>query len=327
MPKRILFNSNNERALFFEKALKFFDLHTWKEFRLKLGISKAALESYRNGKLTLPEKIYLEIISRFDKETKTFLLKKISFLEEGWGRIKAGRSTYSKHREIFDVGRRKAIDFVRKRNHKFNLDLPLDARLAYFLGLFIGDGFTNKYGGYYLTQFTGDKQEEYFYKNLFSNYCKILFFITPKIREDSTCKAIRVNLYSKDLFNLLTERFKIPAGKKSHDVLIPREILDSKQEIISSFLRGLYDAEGCVFLDKRKSYKRHYSRIELHMCNLSLLKQVETLLIGLNINCALGRSEKNLRVTIWGFEEVKKFVKEIGFFNPKHLKKLRKIKG
>lgn len=327
MEKRVLFNSSEIRDLFFKKVLEKNNLSTWNQLSIFLNIRRSLLSSYRNGKFTLPEKTYSLLNSKFEKKDLNYFSKNISLIDEGWGRIKAGKITYSRHKNIFDEGRRKAILTTKERTHKFDLNLALGSELAYFIGLFIGDGFTNKYGKYYLIQFTGDKKEELFYKTLITDYCKKLFNITPKIKDDRISKAIRVNIYSIDLFNLITQRFKIPAGRKSRIVLIPEEILNSKPEIIQACLRGLYDAEGCVFLDKRKSYKVPYPRIELHMCNLKLLKQVYDLLTGFGIKCILGKSENNLRVTIWGFEEVNKFVKKIGFSNPKQLEKLKTLKN
>jgi len=326
MDKRIIFNSNEIRILFFEKSFNSFNFKNWKELRKSFNISRSALESYRTGKLTLPGELYEKLSNLLDEKIKSFFADNIKFLDSGWGRIKAGKITYSTHKNIFEAGRNKAIGIRRLQVHKFDINLDLGLKLAYFLGLFIGDGFTNKYQGYYLVQFTGDKKEEQFYKSVVSDYCKDLFNLIPKIKDDKYANAIRVNIYSKNLFELITQRFNISAGAKSRTILIPREIIDSKPEIIKSFLRGLYDAEGCVFFDKRGKYLKPYPRIELHMCNLAFLKQVSIILTKFGIHNVVGTSKGNLRVTIWGFEEVKKFAKEIGFMNPKQLKKLRGFK-
>ena len=58
------------------------------------------------------------------------------------------------------------------------------------------------------------------------------------------------------------------------------------------------------------------------MCNLPLLIQIREKLDGFGINSTLGKTPKNLRITIYTEENVKIFIKEIGFSNPKHLEKL-----
>lgn len=324
---RISFDSREVRDLFFRKCLESLNFETWNQMANFLETRRSVLSRYRDGKLTLSENFYMKLSAKIDKNDKELLSRNITILKDNWGRIKAGKITYHKYKRIFDEGRKKAINAVRNRAHKFNTDIPLGKELAYFIGLFIGDGFTNKYGRYYLTQFTGDKRfEKEFYSNLVANYSKNLFNLNPIIYEDKNTNALRFSLYSKDLFNLITKRFQISAGRKSKNVLIPNEILDSKPVIIKSFIRGLYDAEGCVFFDKRESYTAPYPRIDLHMNNLELLKQIYSLLNRFEIKCTLVTIKDNLRVIIYGEDKVRKFIKEIGFSNPKHLKKLEVLK-
>ncbi len=325
MGNRVYFNSKKARDMFFRKCLESSNLRTWGQMAKFLKIRRSTLSNYRNGKITLSEVFYTKLSIKLNKEDKEDLYKNISFLEDNWGRIKAGKITYSKYKSIFDKGRKKSIETIYKKAQRF-MNIHLNDELAYFIGLFIGDGFTNKYHQYYLIQFIGHKKEKQFYETTFSNYCKKLFQINPKIREEKLGNVIRINLYSVALFNLITKRFQISAGRKSRTVLIPKEILNSDPAIIKSCIRGLYDAEGCVFFDKRVFYKNPYPRIDLHMNNLELLKQVYAILNKFEIKCSLGTTGKNLRVIIYGEDQVKKFVKEIGFSNSKHLERLEKSK-
>lgn len=323
MNRRIVFKSKEVRDNFFNQSLKLLNLRNWKQLSLFLNVNRNILTDYRHGELTLPERIYFKLILKFDERDISFFNQNISYLDETWGRVKGGKTTYRKYRELFEMGRRKAIHISVKRAHKFNTSIPLDEKLSYFLGLFVGDGFTNKYQRYHIIQFTGDKRSERdFYRDLITQYSRELFNLAPTIYECKDTNALRFNLYSKELFHLITQRFKISAGRKSHSVLIPQQIIESSPEIIKAFIRGLYDAEGCVFFDKRDKYAQPYVRIDLHMCNLSLLKQVSDILELYGVHCNLRTVKDNLRVTIYGEEQVKRFLKEVGFSNPKHLKKL-----
>ncbi len=325
MGERIIFNSNEIRDLFFQKVLESLNLKNWTEMRKLFNIPKSTSEFYRNGKLTLPEELYNKITLKFNKKDKDFFNKNISFLEENWGRIKAGKATYTKHQNIFNEGREIAIKVVQERANKFNFNMPLTGELAYFLGLFIGDGFLNKYQRYYLIQFTGDKRfEKGYYLDLISKLSRQLFNLVPVVREEKEGNGLRFNLYSKQLFNLITQRFDIPSGRKSRIVLIPKEILEAKPRIIKSCISGLYDAEGCVFFDKRKAYLEPYPRVDLHMLNPLLIKQIFNLLRRFSIPCSTNKDFT--RIFIYGNEAVRKFIKEIGFLNPKHLKKLEALK-
>jgi len=326
MQRRIIFSSNEIRNSFFEEVLVVSQFKNWQSLANFFQINRNLLLKYRLGKLTLPEEIFRKLILMFDSSRERFFESKVSYVDPNWGRIEGGKSTYNRHREIFEHGRQKAIETSKRRAHKFNVDIPLGEELSYFIGLFIGDGFTNKYQRYHIIQFTGDKRfEGDFYRGLITQYSRQLFNLNPTIYEGKNTNALRFNLYSKELFHLITQRFKISAGRKSKKVLIPQKILDSRPEILKACIRGLYDAEGCVFFDKRKLYKKPYVRIELHMHNLQILKQVSKILSLFEIENTLGSFKDNLRVVVYGKEQVKKFVKEVGFSNPKHLSKLKSL--
>ena len=62
------------------------------------------------------------------------------------------------------------------------------------------------------------------------------------------------------------------------------------------------------------------------MNNLALLKQIYRLLNRFEIKCILGTIKDNLRVVIYGENQVRRFVRKIGLSNPKHLKKLEVLK-
>lgn len=325
MGRRVIFNSKELRDMFFQRVISSLGLAKIKDLRLGFNIPKSTLELYLNGNLTLPEELYIKLSANLQKSDLRFFRKKAEFLDSDWGRVKAGKITYAKYTPIFDEGRKKAIHVSQANAKKFDIKMSLSEELAYFLGLFIGDGFTNKYQRYYLIQFTGDKRtEKSYYENLISKYSKQLFNLIPIIREEKNGNGLRFNLYSKQLFNLITKRFKISAGRKSRTVLIPREILKARPRIIKACLRGLYDAEGCVFFDKRNSYKEPYPRIDLHMLNPRLIKQIFKLLNEFSIPCSTNKD--STRILIYGNDAVKKFLKEIGFQNSKHLEKLKLLR-
>jgi hypothetical protein len=317
MEKRIYFESKKIRKLFFEKLLEFNELDSWKDFIIKFKVPRKTLDSYKNGKLTLPNPLYEKMILNFNKDSILFFEKNIIIKDSNWGRVKGGISTFSKHKEIFQKGRKIAHENRRKYIPKFDINLTLTKELSYFIGLFIGDGFTNKYGKYYLIQFTGDKRKELiYYSGIISKISNELFNLNPKIKEEKKTNALRVNFYSLSLFKLITERFKIKAGRKSRDVLIPEEILNSSDEILLACIAGIYDAEGCFYFDKRKYYKLPYPAIALHMNNPRLIKQISDIFIKNKIEHSCTNNYSTLY--IYGKNNVKLFLSKIILLNPKY---------
>jgi len=319
--KRILFKSEEIRDAFFAKCLKKFEFKKWKELYEFLESNRKTFTDYRTGKRTFPENLYLRLISKFSNTDILSFENSVSYLDENWGRVKAGKTTYSKHKHIFEEGRKKAIKSNKKRVHKFDINLPLTSELAYFIGLFIGDGFTNKYGRYYLTQFVGHFPIEVkYYQKIISKISFDLFGIKPIIKKDKKCNAIRINFYSKDLYDMITKRFNINAGRKSSIVKIPKEILDSGDEIVLACVAGLYDAEGSLYFDKRQVYKKPYPILEFHVFNENLIKQVSKVLDQFGIKNYVRNLE---RIYFYGKKNIKSFLKKVELNNPKILDKIK----
>lgn len=151
--ERVEFRNPEDRLLFFEKARESAGCKTWNEFYEKTGINRSQLQFYRNGKLLVPRSLFdkFSCLDEFD----------VVFKSGKWGCVKGGRAMYQKHKDIFDKGRGKAISLNAKRIQRMwgetDFNMPLSEELCEFLGAFIGDGFTGKYGKTYWTELTGDK--------------------------------------------------------------------------------------------------------------------------------------------------------------------------
>ena len=323
--QRIIFNGKKDRNKFFSFVLTKSSLKSWKEFYAKLSVPKASFERYRNGILSLPENLFQKLSEDFSRGEIIYFNNRIKTVQNNWGQVKGGRITYSKHNKIFEIGRKKGLEKMIKNTLKFDINIPLNNILSYFIGLFIGEGFTNKYGGYYLTQFTGHKSEEDFYRELIVPYVKKTFNIEPKIKSYSGDNFIRVNLYSKCLFDMITNRFKIKAGRKSYIVLIPEEIISSSRDNLLYCISGIFDAEACFFVDKREIYSKPYPRIDLHMVNPHLIKQISEILNEHNVKHSIIGDYS--RINLYGNDNVLEFLEKVGFSNPKHISKVENFFG
>jgi DNA-binding transcriptional regulator WhiA len=124
---------------------------------------------------------------------------------------------------------------------------------------------------------------------------------------------------------MLTNRFAIPSGVKCYTVQIPVEIVNSEKKLINSTLRGMFDTDGGIGIDKRRSYKVPYIRINYSSVSEKLIRQIEKFLLDYNIKYSIHRKGNTLIVQINGKENVKRFISEIGFSNKRHLDKIRKF--
>ncbi|MBS3074148.1 hypothetical protein J4447_01695 [Candidatus Pacearchaeota archaeon] len=326
---RILFNSRLIREKFFIKILEDNGLKSWKEAYEKYKIPRSTFDRYRYGHWSIPSELYSNLIITFKENDLNLFSKNIKLVDANWGRIKGGKESYKKNKTAFDKGRKLGLVKILQTKPKPGFDhtkIETDCDLAYVVGLWIGDGFSNKYGGYYLTQFVGHKKHELkYYTEIICKYLENRFRLSPKIKKNFKGNFIRVNIYSKEFFNLLTKNLGLPAGRKSHTILIPQKIILADKEILLACVAGIYDAEGCIFFDKRKEYPKPYPRIDLHMLNLPILHQVKVVLEHEGIICSFANKDnKNQRILVYGEKNVKRFLEKVPIKNPKHLNKLKR---
>lgn len=315
MQKRVFFVDKTIRNSFFNKLRK---VHGgWSKIIINFKIYRSKLERFRNGGVSIPYFIFSNFLQSLNIKDQEFFTHKIYFRDKNWARSKGGKTTYAKHSYIFEKGRMLAKN---RSKYAFPSDTPLDEGLSELIGAFIGDGFTNKYGGAYQIQFTGHAvlDKEYYLKTIIPIIKKISSNFDPRlVLKDNT---LRLNIYSKELFLILTKRFGFQPGKKAYTVIIPQEIAASaNQKIINSCIRGIFDTDGCVFFDKRKSYYTPYIRIALHMSSKELLKQICDILKKQNIIVTVTKDYLSLQIN--GNENCNRFINTIGFHNNRHLSK------
>src|SRR3989338_2090915 len=133
--------------------------------------------------------------------------------------------------------------------------IKLNREICELIGAFIGDGYLGIYGrkkNQYVIGISGDKKlDEDYLKNYLKPLIKRNFpFTNPKLRYREDENTLMLRMYSKELFGLFT-KLGFKPGKKSNIVKIPKEITIN-EEFMKATIRGIFDTDGCVFLDKRK---------------------------------------------------------------------------
>jgi hypothetical protein len=155
-----------------------------------------------------------------------------------------------------------------------------------------------------------------------------IYGIKPKARLWSK-GAYGFRIHSKDIVEFKKDILRLPTGSKQ-GISIPEQILE-KQNLKKAFLRGFISTDGSIntFLANKRST---YPRIE--MCNISmkLMEQINQILNEFGFRTSTWIVNKNkqnwheaLRLTLNGFEMLEKWNDEIGFTNPKQIKKLREL--
>ena len=190
----------------------------------------------------------------------------------------------------------------------------------------LGDGNSNRTNFYksrknkrgtYMIRIVGDskKDEEYF-----SNYVKPLieklFHVIVKSGKFNQTNCIFIEVHSIQLVNFLESKGFLPGNKLKNHLKIPSWIKENKDYLRRCF-RGLYDTDGSVY--KLTGQNSHQFCFTNH--NQDLLNDVRDSLLKLDIVCS--KISKGEDIYITKKSELRKFLKVVGFSNPRHLSKIK----
>ena len=207
----------------------------------------------------------------------------------------------------------------------------LNTEIAEFIGMHCGDGTLYKTGWGSVWELRGSLSEkEYYIKSvvpLLNLIFNIKFF--PKFRSGGKNGCFGIQTSKKEVTNFLFG-FGFNLGKKTHNLKIPNYIRNSQKNMQRAFIKGLFDTDGCLYLEKIKKYK-YYPRIEFGFASKYLVDDLRVLLknIGLHSTTWISKSYRNLKlcttykIRVCGNKNVKKFFEEVKPNNPKHLNKYK----
>ncbi|MFA4819759.1 MAG: LAGLIDADG family homing endonuclease, partial [Candidatus Aenigmatarchaeota archaeon] len=206
----------------------------------------------------------------------------------------------------------------RKYGPKFKGKLPkvCDENLAAFMGYILGDGCVGKYEVGFLV---AESEIDILGKLL--DISEGLFSIRPSVKK----RKIKPGFLGDMLIN--RKQAMAYASVNSMDIAsnmgfvkakrVPDIILRSGNKAVASFLKWLYEADGCAF-DKGRGRRS----ISLKSKNIELLRDVQILLLRFAIH---SRIVGNDNLMIRRGESMIKFAKHVGFVSKKKCAKLYQL--
>jgi len=192
--------------------------------------------------------------------------------------------------------------------------------IAELVGVIIGDGWIYRSHRKYQIGFVGNQEtdKEYY------DYLKDL--IQAEWKKEAKIKfregGIRIVLDSKEICSFLINDLKLEHGEgKCERVTIPAEIY-ADWNLAKNTIRGIVDTDGSVFVAKKPGIEK-YPSIEITTDSLKLAEQLRKILIEKGFRVAsLWRYKSKAggrdtyKVPLNGKENIRKWIKEIGFSNP-----------
>lgn len=280
---------------------------TWEQLCNILNVKLGKLMAYYYETSLIDEEIY-RILYKDNKYSKEILEK----LNDNWGRSKGGLVSEGKTKKI---------------------KIPEESKeLAEFYGIMLGDGNSHKTSfynsrkdkrGVYSIKIVGDSRLDNKYlannvrpliENLFEVNVRIGKFKSKENFKNSK-NAMFLEANGVKIINFLeTKGFK-PGNKIKNKLRIP-DWINKNKEYLKACLRGLYDTDGSIYkITNQNSYQICFTNY-----NLGLLDDVRDSLLKLGIICSK-ISKHDIYIT--KKSELRKFLKDIGFSNDRHINKVK----
>jgi DNA-binding transcriptional regulator WhiA len=219
-----------------------------------------------------------------------------------------------------------------------NITVPasITPELAEETGWHIGDGSMNFYnrdgngklkGIYQLRGHIEDDREHY--TSRIKPIFKLLYDIDISLREMPSTRVFGFQIWNDKLVKF-KQNLGLPLGKKFNIVIPEAFLIDDNIKI--AVIRGIFDTDGCVYLQPK--YNKLYPRLEIGTISKSLGQQIQKIFIELGLRATVhldtkGKKDSWLQVykiSIRGTEMFDRFMKIIKPANPKHIRKYNLFK-
>ena len=270
---------------------------SWKELANILKLNENyLLNEVRKEKRLISLKTYKKLCKIANNNYNNYITEK---LPDNWGKFKGGKNSKGNTKEI--------------RLPKKSIEL------AEFYGIMLGDGNLTRIKkhkvGVYQIRIVGDSRND---KEYLLNYVKPLieklFNMEVKVSKQKDINALKLTSTGRKLVEFLESIGFKPGDKIRNQLDIPLWIKEN-EKFLKSCLRGLYDTDGSVY----KLTNQNVFQFSFRNYNITLMKSVRESLLSLDINPS--KITKGNEITITKKSELRKFLKDIGFSNIKHLNK------
>src|SRR3989338_6156409 len=235
--------SKKEREKLFSTVIERYG--SIKKFSDKTKTHRRTLNDWQRGACTIP-------LGKYKNFIKILGFKEVDFsphiISDYWHIKEASRkgglasiATHKKNGTLFN--NIKSIE----KPHK-------SEKLAEFFGILFGDGHLSNYQASISTSLQTDREHALYTQKLI----KDLFKIKPYLKVKKNENVINVVASSRNLVKYLNEN-GMPIGNKIENNLTAPEWIKNNSLYRKGFIRGLFDTDGCVYLDihriKNKTYK------------------------------------------------------------------------
>lgn len=279
---------------------------SWGELSERLKLSQGYIRNeLQKEKNLLSRVVYKKLCKLSGKNFDRYIIEKLG---DNWGKSKGGKNS---------------------SGSTINLKISNNQlALAELIGIILGDGNISHYKkgkkiGVYQIKIAGDyKKDKEYHLDYIKPLCESLFNLKP--RETINFKHNERFLYlsSKQLVEFFRGHNLMPGDKIKNQSTIPFWVF-KKDLFLRACLRGLIDTDGSIHRMSKKD--PNLLRIKFTNHNARLLNDARNAFLKLNFHVSKIICGRNIQISRKA--DIEKYLREIGFSNPKHLKRLHKFKN
>lgn len=327
MKKRIAFADGKQEEFF--KNIKLKTALTWKKLSDKLMVKESTLsKAYRFGLCNLPYDIFKRILEIIEEDELTILKnygasivdEKLVIGRKVFGERKKQlndmKIIYSNNNLNLDISKVNFSNYDKEKGIK--LPNKLTSELAEEIGIHYGDGFLSEKRYDYRLKGNPYNEREY-YLNYIAPLFKKLYNIDVSLKDFKASYGFE--LRSKAIWEFKTKILGIKPGKK-YTITFPDKLKVNDVNILTAFIRGLFDTDGSISFKSKYGYKQYYPSIEISLTSKKVIKDVAEILFMMGFKPWVGFNEKYGRISIYGISQFKKYEELIGWSSPKNLNKV-----
>jgi intein/homing endonuclease len=207
----------------------------------------------------------------------------------------------------------------------------LTPELCELVGAVAGDGSIQNGKAGYRISLHGNLNKDYEYLGYLSRQIERLFGLKSELKTKPEMGWVYFTIYSKKLCEYFVENFGFDYGPKLQ-LKVP-QLIRQKDEFMLAYIRGLFDTDGCLTVQKTRGYT--YPMIKICTTSEQLAYSLSRFLRKRGIRCfvSIKRGSKKewktaYEVTSKGKDAPRVWMERIGSSNPRNIKKLEMwIKG
>ncbi len=248
---------------------------SWGELAFMFGVAGRTLYEWRLGKSTIPADFVIFAKKRF----KVGSPKSVRTLDDFWSRSQSGKVGGLRRNLLYGnpgTASGRSLGGLRsQKTHQKKSSSPFKARrvflppfgpeFAEFVGIVLGDGGVQKRQ----IVITLHKEDDRAYSQYVVRLIRKLFRVDPSVVPRQGKNAIDIILSRVAVVQFLQESGLSIGNKVQHQVDVPKWIKGNKT-FESSCIRGLFDTDGCFYIDKHIIKGKVYLNCGMNFTNRSL---------------------------------------------------------